>query len=95
MFTLEIFDQLTPGDLTGGAVIAGTGTVDETGTVGPIGGAWQKIVAADRAGASVFFVPDGSNYDEAMESLDRLDSDIKVVPVKTVEEAIDYLESMN
>ncbi|MFN3367045.1 MAG: PDZ domain-containing protein, partial [Exiguobacterium mexicanum] len=95
MFTLEIFDQLTPGDLTDGAVIAGTGTVDETGTVGPIGGAWQKIVAADRAGASVFFVPDGSNYDEAMESLDRLDSDIKVVPVKTVEEAIDYLESMN
>ncbi|WP_214763858.1 SepM family pheromone-processing serine protease [Exiguobacterium sp. s141] len=95
MFTLEIFDQLTPGDLTDGAVIAGTGTVDETGTVGPIGGAWQKIVAADRAGASVFFVPDGSNYDEAMESLDRLDSDIKVVPVKTVDEAIDYLESMN
>lgn len=95
MFTLEIFDQLTPGDLTGGAVIAGTGTVDELGNVGPIGGAWQKIVAADEAGASVFFVPAGSNYDEAMESLDRLESDIEVVPVKTVEEAIDYLESMN
>ena len=43
----------------------------------------------------MFFVPAGSNYDEAMESLDRLDSDIEVVPVKTVEEAIDYLESMN
>ncbi|TCI71982.1 PDZ domain-containing protein [Exiguobacterium sp. SH0S7] len=95
MFTLEIYDQLTPGDLAGGETIAGTGTVDEEGNVGPIGGAWQKIVAADRAGASVFFVPAGSNYDEALESLDRLESDIAVVPVETVEDAIDYLESMN
>lgn len=95
MFTLEIYDQLTPGDLANGEKIAGTGTVDEEGNVGPIGGAWQKIVAADRAGATVFFVPDGPNYEEAKESLDRLESDIAVVPVKTVEDAIAYLESMN
>lgn len=95
MFTLELYDQLTPGDLPNGRLIAGTGTVDEEGNVGPIGGAWQKIVAADEAGAEVFFVPEGSNYEEAMESRDRLDSDIKVVPVKTVEDAIRYLEEMN
>ncbi|WP_214827169.1 SepM family pheromone-processing serine protease [Exiguobacterium algae] len=95
MFTLELYDQLTPGDLPNGRLIAGTGTVDEEGNVGPIGGAWQKIVAADEAGAKVFFVPEGSNYDEAMESRDRLDSDIKVVPVKTVEDAIRYLEEIN
>lgn len=95
MFTLEIYDQLTPGDLAGGKMIAGTGTVDEEGNVGPIGGAWQKIVAADRSGASVFFVPAGSNYEEAMESLDRLESDLAIVPVETVEDAIDYLETMN
>lgn len=95
MFTLELFDQLTPGDLANGEKIAGTGTVDEEGNIGPIGGAWQKIVAADRAGATVFFVPDGPNYEEAKTSLDLLESDIEVVPVKTVEDAIRYLESMN
>lgn len=95
MFTLEIYDQLTPGDLASGETIAGTGTVDEEGNVGPIGGAWQKIVAADRAGASVFFVPAGSNYEEALESLEELESEIAVVPVKTVDEAIAYLEAMN
>lgn len=94
MFSLELYDQLTPGDLANGRVIAGTGTVDEEGNVGPIGGAWQKIVAADKAGAEVFFVPAGSNYDEALESKERLESDIEVVPVKTVEEALDYLESI-
>jgi PDZ domain-containing protein len=95
MFTLEIYDQLTPGDLANGKRIAGTGTVDEEGNVGPIGGAWQKIVAADEEKAEVFFVPAGSNYEEALESRDRLDSDIEVVPVKTVEDAIRYLEEMN
>lgn len=95
MFTLEIYDQLTPGDLANGKLIAGTGTVDEEGNIGPIGGAWQKIVAVDEAGAEVFFVPDGSNYEEALESRDRLDSDIEVVPVKTVDDAIRYLETMN
>lgn len=95
MFTLEIYDQLTPGDLANGKRIAGTGTVDEEGNVGPIGGAWQKIVAADEEKAEVFFVPAGSNYEEALESRDRLNSDIEVVPVKTVEDAIRYLEEMN
>jgi Lon-like protease len=60
MFSLGVYDVLTPGSLTGGADVAGTGTIDEQGHVGPIGGIQQKIVAAKRAGAKVFFVPPGN-----------------------------------
>ena len=57
MFSLGIYDTLTPGSLTGGQVVAGTGTLDATGTVGPIGGIQQKIVGARDAGAQLFLVP--------------------------------------
>ncbi len=51
MFALSVYDTLTPGSLTGGEVIAGTGTVDDQGQVGPIGGIAQKIAAARDEGA--------------------------------------------
>jgi PDZ domain-containing protein len=54
---LGIIDKLTPGGLTGGKVIAGTGTITRTGRIGEIGGIQQKISAAAAAGASVFFSP--------------------------------------
>lgn len=57
MFALGIIDKLTPDNLTGGRSIAGTGTIDDSGVVGPIGGIQQKVVAASRAGATVFLVP--------------------------------------
>ena len=57
MLALGIYDKLTPGALTGGRFIAGTGTIDVTGAVGAIGGIQQKIVAAEDAGAQVFLVP--------------------------------------
>jgi PDZ domain-containing protein len=57
MFALGIVDKLTPGDLTGGAVVAGTGTINDEGAVGPIGGVQQKVFAAKRDGASVFLSP--------------------------------------
>jgi Lon-like protease len=57
MFALGIIDMLTPGDLTGGRKIAGTGTIDAAGRVGPIGGIRQKLVGARRAGASYFLAP--------------------------------------
>lgn len=56
MFSLEIYNQLTSEDLTKGYQIAGTGTIDEKGAVGPIGGIEQKIVAADKAGAEIFLL---------------------------------------
>jgi PDZ domain-containing protein len=65
MFTLGIIDKIEPADLTGGDVIAGTGTIDDEGNVGPIGGIPQKLVAAKRDGAEVFLTPAG-NCAEAM-----------------------------
>ena len=57
MMSLAIYDTLTPGSLTGGADIAGTGTITPAGKVGPIGGIQQKIAAARDAGAELFLVP--------------------------------------
>lgn len=57
IFATAVYDTLTPGALTGGHDVAGTGTIDERGRVGPIGGIQQKIVAAADAGAELFLVP--------------------------------------
>ena len=58
MFALGVYDTLTPGSLTGGKRIAGTGTIDpETGDVGEIGGIAQKMVGAKNEGAQWFFAP--------------------------------------
>jgi len=57
MFALGIYDKLTPGSLTKGQIIAGTGTIDEQGTVGPIGGIRQKLYGAQRGGAKWFLAP--------------------------------------
>lgn len=64
-FALAVYDKLTPGPLTGGKHVAGTGTISVEGTVGPIGGIEQKIVAASDAGADVFLVPP-ANCDAAL-----------------------------
>ena len=64
VFALGIIDTLTPGDLTGGKQIAGTGTIDADGKVGPIGGIPLKMVAARDIGAELFLVPAG-NCEEA------------------------------
>ncbi len=63
MFALGIIDKLTPGPLTGGRHIAGTGEIDDNGNVGEIGGIQQKIVAARRDGATVFLTPAGNCAD--------------------------------
>ncbi|ETA01297.1 PDZ domain-containing protein [Frankia sp. B2] len=60
MFAMGIVDLLTPGALTGGKIIAGTGTITSAGEVGPIGGIQQKILGARASGASIFLVPAGN-----------------------------------
>ncbi|MEO7745861.1 MAG: PDZ domain-containing protein, partial [Actinomycetota bacterium] len=65
MFALGIYDLLTPGELTGGVQVAGTGTIDAAGVVGPIGGIAQKLVGARSAGARWFLAP-ASNCDEVV-----------------------------
>ena len=65
MFTLGLIDKLTPADLTGGKIVAGTGTVDEAGKVGAISGIPQKLLGAKAAGAQIFLVP-AANCAEAV-----------------------------
>ncbi|MDL5157240.1 YlbL family protein [Actinomycetospora termitidis] len=65
IFATAIVDKLTPGDLTGGRDIAGTGTIDASGRVGPIGGIRFKMDAARADGATTFLVPAG-NCSEAV-----------------------------
>jgi PDZ domain-containing protein len=67
MFALSIYDRLTPGSLTGGKVVSGTGTIAPFGQVGPIGGIQQKIAAAENSGARLFFVPK-ANCAEALQA---------------------------
>ncbi|MBY6036208.1 PDZ domain-containing protein [Fictibacillus nanhaiensis] len=95
MFTLEIIDQLEDKDMTHGKKIAGTGTMDLQKNVGPIGGIQQKIVAADEAGADIFFAPvDGNNYKDAVKAQKDIGSKMKIVPVKTLDDALKYLEKL-
>lgn len=90
MHTLAIIDTLTEGELTAGRVIAGTGTILLDGTVGNIGGIRQKVVGAEAAGASYILVPEG-NYASAL-TAER--SNIEIVPIATIQDAIDFLESL-
>ncbi|GAB3591237.1 PDZ domain-containing protein [Angustibacter peucedani] len=83
MFALGIYDLLTPGDLTGGAKIAGTGTIDGAGNVGPIGGIAQKLVGAKNAGAQWFLAP-SSNCDEVV---GNVPSGLRVVKTSTLHES--------
>ncbi|MGB9839116.1 YlbL family protein [Thermovenabulum sp.] len=91
MFTLEILNQLLPGDLTKGKKIAGTGTISLDGTVGEIGGVKQKVLAAYRDKAEIFFVP-VKNADDAKKAAKNLN--IKIVPVNNIDEVLNYLRSM-
>jgi PDZ domain-containing protein len=86
MWAVGVTDVLTPGDLTEGRSVAGTGTVALDGRVGPIGGVRLKIVAAEDAGAEVFLVP-SANMDEARGAGQR----IRLVPVDSVEDAVEAL----
>lgn len=93
MFTMEIYNQLTPGDLSKGYRVAGTGTIVKEGTVGPIGGVKHKIVAADREGAELFFVP-RKNFDEAKAKADRIGTSMRLIPVDKLQDAIDYMNDL-
>ena len=87
MWTLGLIDLLTPGDLTGGRKIAGTGAIDASGKVYPIGGVQEKVVAAQRFGAELFFVP----HDNAADAR-SVAHGMSLVEVNTVQDAVRYLE---
>jgi Lon-like protease len=89
MFTLGIVDRLTPADLTGGRIIAGTGTVDDGGAVGPISGIPQKLLGAKAAGAQLFLVPEANCAEAVRNAVPGL----PMAKVATVGEALDALRT--
>ncbi len=91
MFSLAIYDKLTPASLTGGRFVAGTGTIDAGGTVGQIGGIQQKLAAASDAGADVFLIPAGDCADAVQSP--HVD-DFEAIKVETIEDAIDGLKAL-
>ena len=108
MQTLYVYEQLTGCKLTSDIKVAGTGTVDAFGNAGLIGGIKQKIYIANAFDVDVFFVPIDLSYEneedqyrnwyqaqEAVELLKKFgQNDMKVVPVKNIEEVISYLEGL-
>ncbi len=90
MFTLGIIDKLTDEDLTGGRFIAGTGTMDPDGKVGPIGSVLLKLVTAREAGATVFLVP----ADNCAEAVTQVPDGLELVKVSTVDDAMAALETL-
>lgn len=91
MFAIAIIDKLTPGELTQGKTIAGTGTVDPDGYVGPIGGIQQKLVGAKNGGAELFLAP-SENCDEV---IGHIPSGMTVAQVTTISDAIQAIETFN
>jgi PDZ domain-containing protein len=89
MFAMGIVDRLTPGSLTGGEHIAGTGTIDPDGVVGPIGGIRQKLAGARDAGAVLFLMP----ADHCAEAAGHIPDGLTVAPVTTLTEAISSVEA--
>ena len=83
VFALAIVDELTPGDLTGGTPIAGTGTINAEGEVGAIGGIAQKMIGAERAGAELFLAP-AANCDAVVGAIPE---GMTVAAVSTLDEA--------
>jgi PDZ domain-containing protein len=90
MFALGLYDTLTPGSLTGGARIAGTGTIDHTGAVGPIGGIRQKLVGAHDGGAQWFLAP----ADNCSEVVGHVPDGLRVVRIATFDQAKSAVEAI-
>lgn len=92
--TLAIYDKLTKSDLTKGLKIAGTGTIEEDGTIGAIGGVKYKLMGAVKNKADVFLVPMDKNYEECVKLQKEKKYKIEIIGVSTIQEAIEKLESM-
>ncbi|MFE3030100.1 S16 family serine protease [Streptomyces canus] len=94
LFSLGIVDKLdgdgAGGDLTGGRVIAGTGTIDPDGTVGAVGGVALKTQAAKRDGATVFLVP----KDECADARAELPKGLRLIPVTSLKGAVGALTAL-
>lgn len=90
MFSLALIDKLSPGELDDGRFVAGTGTIDQDGAVGPIGGIQYKMAAARDEGAETFLVP-AANCPEARQ---RTPEGLRLVKVETLDGAVRSLRDL-
>ncbi|MER7622639.1 PDZ domain-containing protein [Streptomyces sp. NPDC126503] len=90
MFALGIVDKLTPESLTGGRFVAGTGTIDDKGEVGPIGGIEMKLVGARKAGATYFLTPADNCESAASDTPEGL----TLIKVRTIDDAMTSLAKL-
>ncbi|WP_425306110.1 YlbL family protein [Actinomyces succiniciruminis] len=90
IFALGIIDEITPGDLTGGKDIAGTGTIAVDGTVGAIGGIKQKMAGAQQDGSNYFLAP-AANCNEVV---GNVPDGLEVYAVGTLHEAVRAVEAI-
>ena len=90
MFSLGIIDKLTPGSLTDGRFIAGTGTIDPAGNVGPIGGIQQKLIGARSKGATTFLVPQAN----CAAAVDNPPAGLTLIKVTTLKDALGQLTAL-
>jgi Lon-like protease len=90
MFALGIMEKVGPTELTGGKFIAGTGTIDDDGTVGPIGGIPLKMIAARDKGAVVFLVP----ADNCQEAKGATPDGLQLVKVSSLHQALGALQTL-
>jgi len=90
MFSLGLYDKLTPGSLTGGKFVAGTGEITPEGQVGAIGGIQQKMRAARDAGATVFLTPP----DNCKEAENAKPDGLTLVKAGTMDSAVKSLASL-
>ncbi len=91
MFSLGLVDKLSTGKLNGGKFIAGTGTIDPDGKVGPIGGIQYKMIAARAAGAQTFLVP----ADNCNEARQRTPKGLRLIKVDSLTTAVGALNELN
>jgi PDZ domain-containing protein len=91
MFALGIIDKLTPGELNGGKRVAGTGTIDNSGAIGPIGGIRQKMYAARDTGHAAYFLAPAANCDEVD---GHIPDGLTVFAVKTLADSLKVLDTV-
>jgi PDZ domain-containing protein len=90
MFALGIVDRLSGQNITGGRTIAGTGEIDDLGNVGPIGGIQQKLVAAKRAGATIFLTP----TDNCADAVSAKPHGLRLIRVSSLADALTALQEV-
>lgn len=94
LMSLSIYNYLIEEDITKGQRIAGTGTIDENGNVGSIGGVEYKIKGAVRDNIEHFLIPSGENYEEAIKVKNENNYDINIYPVSTFNDALEVLSDL-